>query len=188
MELVHGGLSRGFPAAKREIGAAAEALHSIRNARTIVELGGDNGRQRHALTRFSYTPDGAFGRFLNWVTGEEENQGNQVGISCIPANRIYLCRRSVWRPGTDKALETFEITGIPNRSLVKWHPLNTEEHTEGCIGVGKRMGVVKVEKPEEGGPPTHKLGIVDSRVAFAEFMAFFAGVDEWELEVRDYAS
>lgn len=185
MELVHGGLTRGFPAAKREVGLCGDALHAIRNARTILELGGDTGRQRHQLVRFAPTPDGVFGRFLNWVTAEEEEKGNQPGISCIPANRIYLCRRSFYHKG---GYETFEVTGVPNRSRILWHVLNTEEGTEGCIGPGKRLGVLKVDKPEEGGPPVHKLAVLESKPAFAEIMAFFKGVDEWELEVRDYAA
>lgn len=45
MERVHDGLGRDFPQAKREIGATAQALHDIRNARTIVLLNGDQPKE-----------------------------------------------------------------------------------------------------------------------------------------------
>src|SRR5687768_14968440 len=98
MERVHDGLTRGFPAAKRELGACADALHEIRNARTIVELGDVSfGRQRHVLERCFYTPDGAFGRFGPWASGEEEWQDNKRNVSCIPSGRVYLCKRTIWK-------------------------------------------------------------------------------------------
>lgn len=142
---------------------------------------------RHVLTRTHPTVDGVFGRFLKWPSGEEEWQDNRPKVSCIPAG-IYVCVRSVWRPGTDKALETFEVTGVPGRSLIKFHPFNTEEGTEGCITLGKYLGVMRVEKPEEGGGPVHKLAVLDTRKGHEEFMTLFEGVDRWELDVRNYAA
>lgn len=141
--------------------------------------------RRHKLYRWAPTVDGVFGRFMKWFSAEEEQQGNKPQISCIPA-RIYVCKRTIWRPNTPKALETFEVTGVSNRSQIKFHPLTTEEDTEGCIGLGNRLGTYVVEKPEEGGSPIAKIAIFEARKAHADFMAAFDGVSEWELEIVEY--
>ena len=137
--------------------------------------------RRHRLTRFDATKDGTLGRFEQWRTLEEEDQGNRRNVSSIPAGTYIVKRVDSPRFG-----DTFEITGVPNRSHILFHPLNTEEDTEGCIGVGKRFGVLKV-LDEDNGHVAHKLAILRSRDAFKEFMAFFDGVDEWLLEIVDYA-
>lgn len=139
---------------------------------------------RHVLTRTHATDDGVIGRFLKWATLEEEQQGNQRKISCIPTG-LYVCRRRMYVKG---GYETFEITGVPGRSDILWHAGNTEEHTDGCVLLGKRLGTLKVEAPEEGGPAVHKLAVLDSKAAHAEFMALFPGVQEWEIDIRNYAA
>lgn len=136
--------------------------------------------RRHRLTRFDAGPDGTLGRFEQWRTLEEEDRGNARNVSSIPLG-TYVCRR-VDSPGFGK---TFEVTGVPGRSHILFHPLNTEEDTEGCIGIGTRFGVLQV-RDEDTGEPAHKLAILRSRDAFLDFLAFFDGCDEWLLEVVDY--
>lgn len=137
--------------------------------------------RRHRLTRFDANEYGTLGRFEQWRTLEEEDQGNARNISSIPAG-VYLCRRHQ----SPTFGETFIITGVPDRTLVLFHWGNTEEDTEGCVLVGKRFGVLKV-LDEDTGHMAYKLATLQSRDAHAEFMAFFEGVDEWLLEIVDYA-
>ena len=136
--------------------------------------------RRHKLTRFDANPDGTLGRFEQWRTLEEEDKANRRSISSIPPG-TYLCRRI----DSPTFGETFEVTGVPNRSAILFHSGNTEEDTQGCILVGKRFGVLQV-LDEDRGAKAHKLATLQSRDAFGEFMAFFKGVDEWLLEIVDY--
>jgi hypothetical protein len=136
----------------------------------------------HRLTRFAETPHGVFGRFEKWVTVEEENLGNKANVSCIPAGLDYLCQRTTYHTG---GYETFEITGVPNRTRILWHVANTEEDVEGCVGPGKSLGIVN-RKDEDSGIVIPKLAVLASKDAFADFMAYFAGVDEWTLRVEWY--
>lgn len=137
--------------------------------------------RRHRLTRFDANRDGTLGRFEQWRTLEEEDQGNRRNVSSIPPG-VYLCRRHQ----SPKFGETFLVTGVPGRSFILFHSGNTEEATDGCILVGSFFGVLRV-RDEDSGELTHKLATLRSRDAFDEFMAFFEGVDEWLLEIVDYA-
>lgn len=141
---------------------------------------------RLKLSRFVRTSHGVFGvlesLFIHQplYTVEEEDMGNQRNISCIPAG-IYTCRRTIYYK---HGYETFEITGVPNRSRILFHPANTEEDVEGCVGLGMSLGVLKV-KDEDTGVRTRKLAVISSRAAFKLFMQKLAGIDEFELEVVD---
>jgi len=137
--------------------------------------------RKHKLTRFDANEHGTIGRMEKWRTLEEEDRGNRRSISSIPTG-TYLVKRVI----SPKFGDTFEVTGVPNRSHILFHALNTEEGTEGCIGVGKKFGVLKV-MDEDTGHITPKLAILQSRDAFKEFLAYFEGVDEWLLEIVDYA-
>ena len=136
--------------------------------------------RRHVLTRFDATPDGTLGRLEQWRTLEEEDQGNARNVSSIPPG-VYVCKRvDSLRFG-----DTFEVTGVPDRSHILFHAGNTEEDTQGCILVGSMFGVLNV-LDEDTGERTHKLATLRSRDAFEAFLGFFEGVDSWVLEVRDY--
>lgn len=137
--------------------------------------------RRHELVRFDANEYGTLGRFEQWRTLEEEDQNNQRNISSIPVG-TYVCKRV----NSPRFGNTFEVTGVPGRSHILFHPLNTEEDTEGCIGIGTHFGVLKV-LDEDTGHIKHKLAILRSRDAFSEFLQFFEGCDEWLLVVRDYA-
>ena len=69
--------------------------------------------RRHRLTRFDATKDGTLGRFEQWRTLEEEDQGNRRNVSSIPAGTYIVKRVDSPRFG-----DTFEITGVPNRSHI----------------------------------------------------------------------
>ena len=133
------------------------------------------------LTRFAYTKDGTFGRWGRFLTVEEEWQDNQPRISCIPTG-VYRCVRSIFHRG---GYETFEVTDVPGRTLIKMHRANTEEDLLGCIGIGLNLGVLRVED-EDSHQMTHKLATLSSRRGFDAWMASLAGVSEFQLHVVDY--
>lgn len=131
------------------------------------------------LTRTHRTPDGVFGKMMGFTSVEEQDLGNQPRISCFPEG-AYVCRRKMYNKG---GYETFEITDVPNRSNILFHVINTEEDTEGCVGITTRLGVME-RIDEDTGIKRHKLAGVSSRSAFKEFMDRMAGVHEFVLVVR----
>lgn len=135
------------------------------------------------LQRFAETDDGVIGRMGPWYTLEEEAKGNQTSISDIPAGE-YTCRRRIYNKG---GYETFEVTDVPGRSAILIHRGNTEEHTEGCILLGMKVGTLPVAKPEDGEPARHKIAVLSSGVAHRAFMALQEGTDEFRLTVKDPA-
>lgn len=140
--------------------------------------------RRYTLGRVADSPDFTFGRIeghgLRLHTLEEEDRGNERGQSRIPAG-TYICRRTIYHR---YGYETFEITGVPGRTRILFHPGNTEEDTEGCVLLGLRVGRFEVED-EETGETRHKLGVADSKRAFKRFMRHFEGVDAFELTITD---
>ncbi len=130
------------------------------------------------LTRFAPTKDGVFGRLGRWTTVEEEWQDNQPRISCIPA-ASYRCIRAFFHRG---GYPCFEVMDVPGRTLIKFHRANTEEDLLGCIGLGMRLGVLRV-RDEDSGEMVHKLAALSSRRAFNAWMASMDGVDEFTLHI-----
>ncbi len=138
------------------------------------------------LTRFAPTKDGVFGRLGPWQTVEEEWLNNRPNISCIPA-ASYTCKRV----NSPKFGITFEVMDVPGRTHILLHPLNTEEGSRGCIGMGVRLGVLKVTD-EDSGEKVWKLAALSSRVAFEAWMDSMEGIDEFTLHIvgwegEDYA-
>lgn len=132
--------------------------------------------------------DGTFGRWLMpaelggmwWYTVEDDWRQNQVGESCIPLGRYELVRTVYHRHG----YETFEITGVPNRSRILVHPANTENDVMGCCGLGCVQGYQTVEVDEDTGfRKVRKRAVLQSKKAFNEFMRAMKGVDRWPLRV-----
>lgn len=54
--------------------------------------------------------------------------------SCIPEGR-YICKRY----SSPKHPDTWEITGVPNRSKILLHPANTIDQLLGCIAPCKQI-------------------------------------------------
>lgn len=141
------------------------------------------------LRRFADSPFGVFG-FLDLIrddglavarfcTGEDDWLDNHPKLSCIPAGD-YLCKR-VKSP---KFGWTFEITGVPGRSAILFHSLNTEEDTEGCVGLGEDFGALTVDDEDQPGPG-HRLkwAIIRSKLAVQRFLGLLAGLDSFPLKV-----
>lgn len=113
------------------------------------------------LTRFCSEPCvGTFGRFefggMCFYSVERPWRNNEPRVSCIPAGTYRLGHTMFHRGG----YETFEVCDVPNRSRILIHIANTPGDVEGCIGLGLRLGISKAS-----------WAVLDSRKAFAEFMA-----------------
>lgn len=143
---------------------------------------------RLELLRTQREPDGVFGQLitvgdlpkLQLVTVEDDWRDNLPKISCIPAG-IYVLKRTLY---VKHNYETFEVTGVPRRSRILIHPANTEEDVEGCIGVGLRLGRLRVARDEDTGAlDVEKEAVVESREAHHLFMMALSGVDEATLEI-----
>lgn len=132
------------------------------------------------IDRVAPTVDGILGRMGRWYVLEEEDQGNQRNISAIPEG-AYVCER-VQSPSFG---DTFTVLDVPGRSLIRFHPLNTEEDTEGCIGLGTDVGFL-FRKDEDTGEPTRKLAVLNSRAAHKEFMNSLIRIDRFILIIRSY--
>ena len=136
----------------------------------------------YTLTRFARTGDGVLGRLGEWYTLEEEDLGNQRNISCIPAG-VYLCIRHFYAHG---GYETFEVTGVPGRSGILIHAGNTEEDTEGCILLGKSLGVIQ-RVDEDTKASTFKLAVLDPKTAVTEFLKSMEGIEQFILRIVYYS-
>lgn len=136
---------------------------------------------KQTLTRFAPTQDGVFGRLGKYVTVEEEDRNNAPRISCIPTDS-YPCVRSTFHRG---GYPTFEVMDVPERELIKFHVANSEEDLLGCIGLGLKLGVLRV-RDEDSMEMVHKLAVKSSRSAFNAWMEEMEGVDEFMLHIMDY--
>lgn len=136
------------------------------------------------LERFLPSVHGTFGvmQVGNFVffTLEEEWKNNQINESCIPSGTYELRLAKYYRGG----FMTYEVTGVPGRSNIKFHPGNTEEDTQGCILLGMRLGVFIVNRDEETGKRSRKLAVLKSKIAFDRFMSGMGGVERAQLEIR----
>ena len=129
------------------------------------------------LKRVSKSQYGTFGvmlrkrgdQFVPFVTTLEDPwRNNAPFISCIPEG-TYVCKR-VRSP---KFGDTFEVTKVPGRDLIRFHWGTTIEDTEGCILVGEEFGADELDLPV----------LWASKRGFAEFLRRLEGCDEFELEI-----
>lgn len=135
------------------------------------------------LTRTKRSGDGTFGHLVLpsgrvLFTCEEEWHDNSNGISCIPAG-TYTCDRTIYYKHD---FPTFEVTGVPHRSRILFHPGNTEEDTQGCILLGMRLDELVVVD-EDTHQRKAKQAVISSQVAFRRFMGELAGVNRFTLTI-----
>ena len=116
-----------------------------------------------------------------WFTQEDDWKDNQPAESCIPAG-AYVLKPTLY---IKHQMATYEVSGVPGRSRILVHPGNTEEDTMGCVLLGKRYGRFEVrDEDAPGQPKVAKLGVLDSRQAFREFMAVMNGHQSVPLTVQ----
>lgn len=140
------------------------------------------------LERFSYAPDGTFGRLKLpngrlFFTCERPWLSNKPFESCIP-DGIYTLekRRSpvVERTSGGDYLEGWEVTHVPGRTYIMIHPGNWPRNVEGCIAVGLAYRVLQDQDGE------HKNAVTQSKSAFAQLMGALDGRESWRLEIRPF--
>jgi hypothetical protein len=136
------------------------------------------------LVRVAVAPEGAFGVLLvdgvpaGPVTLERTypiDELNPRGVQYvkIPAGQ-YPCVRTYFQRGH---YETYEVTQVTGHTRLLFHCGNSEMDTEGCILVGQRFGkTLAWQQPQPG--------VLESRLAFGEFMRLAGGTETFTLTVR----
>lgn len=137
--------------------------------------------KKFKLARVSYTEYGTFGVLMETtgiapgtdlpvcVTLENPWIDNLKYVSCIPLG-LYKCNRV----DSPKFGNTFEVTGVHERSAILFHRGNTEVDTSGCILLGNRFGHLS-------GTPA----ILESNAAYTPWMDSLKNEDSFELAIID---
>jgi hypothetical protein len=127
---------------------------------------------RLRLERYAYTPTGTLGRLfaggIEFYTIERPWLSNKVFESCIPQG-YYRCERysSVRFP------DTWQIVGVPERSLILFHVANYADDVEGCVGLGmSQMG--------------DRVAVSNSRKAVELFRSLTAGADRLDIMISQF--
>jgi hypothetical protein len=106
---------------------------------------------------------------------ENSWQDNKADISCIPKG-VYSLQRGPTTKATING-ETFQITGVPRRTSIKFHIGNTHLDTLGCPLTVSSFGRLTIEG-------SSILGGYKSRVAFSTFMEVMGEDEEATLIVN----
>jgi hypothetical protein len=133
------------------------------------------------LTRKELCVDGVFSELTDmkgnfkFVTLEHAYQSVPGTFFPKLPDGVYICARGQHQLHSMPApFETFEVTQVPLHVGILFHVGNYNADSEGCILLGVGMG--------------HKLGggkmIVNSRVAFANFMDLQKELDSFTLTVE----
>ena len=131
-----------------------------------------------SITRKYKTTVYVFGQITNGdyicFTLERPDLNNQPDVSCIPTG-TYTCKRGMHRLyGMTEDFETFEVLNVPNRDKILFHSGNLPSDSKGCILLGTEEGMMHTQ-----------FAILNSRVAFRQFMAQNEGVDTFELVISE---
>jgi len=100
-------------------------------------------------------------------TLEPYSRDNAQNISCIPSGQ-YICKRY----SSGRYPETFQVTGVQGRTLILFHAGNIDEHTEGCILLGERVGKLRGDR-----------AILNSGKTFGNFIKKLVLTPEFKLTV-----
>lgn len=125
-----------------------------------------------------YLPFGTFGQLLTeagsiYATVERPWLNNLQKQSCIPEGRYLLKMRDsdvVKRTTHGRFTRGWEITNVQGRTYIMFHVANWPKDLEGCIGIGDRITQLGAE-----------IGVTNSGLKFAQFMAELAAKPSWEL-------
>lgn len=144
-------------------------------------------KSNHLILKRGYTDRGTFGRIetpaRTYDTLERPWAGNRAFVSCIPEGVYTLKKRRsgvVERSTGGLYLYGWEVTNVPGRTFIMFHPANLIEQLEGCIAPGLSTGVL----PGEDSNP--QWAILNSLAAFKMLMEDLEAHDEWTLDVRGF--
>ena len=104
------------------------------------------------------------------VTLEPPDKLNKMNKSSIPAQQ-YICRRHK----SPSFGVTFQITNVPDRSNVLFHPGNLVENTQGCILLAQHFGKLKGQR-----------AVLNSGVTFDNFMNVMHDVGFFHLTITEH--
>jgi hypothetical protein len=127
------------------------------------------------IHRIAHRMDGTFGVILMAgvlpiaLSLERPWNNNAVGASCIPEGQ-YICKRV----NSPKFGNTFEVTGVPGRTLILFHKGNIDDDSHGCILVGEEFSTWT-----DG-----SASIARSGDGFTEFLRRLEDVNEFFLTVK----
>lgn len=117
------------------------------------------------ITRIASQPEhGTFGTLV--VDGkpicntlEPYHRDNQKNVSSIPTGQ-YICKPY----NSEKYKNTYEVTGVQNRTSILFHSGNWDDDTMGCIILGESFGTIG-----------NDWIVADSKVAMEEFLGSVIG-------------
>ena len=126
------------------------------------------------LKRFISNEKGTFGvlscnRDIITFTAELPWNDNKPGISCIPEG-IYLCKRY----SSPKHPDTFEVTGVPNRTYILNHVGNIPFlDSLGCILHGLQVEIIGNE-----------WSVLTSNDGFNKYMSYLEAEESYQLAIK----
>ena len=106
------------------------------------------------------------------VTLELPDLLNKRSSSSIPAQQ-YICQRY----SSAKYPDTFEVTNVPNRSFVLWHPGNRKKDTRGCILTAQYFAKLQGDWFDRG--------VWNSGKTFDSFMNRLKDYEEFHLTITE---
>jgi hypothetical protein len=127
---------------------------------------------RLRLERYAYTPAGTLGRLFagdsTLYTIERPWLSNKAFESCIPQG-YYRCERY----SSARFPDTWQIAGVPERSLILFHVANYPDDVKGCVGLGmSQMG--------------DRVAVSNSRKAVELFRSLTAGVERLDIMISQF--
>lgn len=132
----------------------------------------------YRLDRLSSTGFATYGQLIDaaseqrvCVTLELPWHDNAHDLSCIPIG-IYPAHR---RLSPKRGYELFELEAVPDRSNIEMHVGNLPHDSLGCILLGTHFGAVNGQS-----------GVLESKVAFTEWMFRNRGHDHIQLVITDH--
>lgn len=112
------------------------------------------------------TSAGTFGIFIipeaNWCCMSLENpwEDNARNESCIPAGE-YICQ---FMQSARFGCKMYQVQNVSGRFGILFHAFNFVIETDGCIGLGEKIGYINGKKC-----------LIDSRDAMMKFEGFMLG-------------
>lgn len=99
----------------------------------------------------------------------DESREENIYQPKVPRGMYPCVRGEHLLHGSSEPFETFEITGVKDHTGILFHPGNTERDSEGCVLLGmSRVGD----------------SILDSKIAFRQFMSQLEGLNNFQLVVE----